>query len=306
MGSLNPFASAFFLVENGSQFQAKARLEAALRCPRWVLQGGLLVACFFRWPSNIQGDWEPFCTICWFSKKTRQIIVFFLFSGIFFSVCDVFFFSKKLADLLGAKNILPRKWTNPWSSWASWDDFCCIPLNQLGHLPLKNPWNFRRHDLWVGRRADAELRESVEGMTAQVQDFFFSRVLILGWVMSPGNPNILSEKNTRWTLYPRTLTTNIWNITIFDTFIKYIYESSSIWSLQSHWKWGWFEVNSNGFFLGFQEFCECQWCPSCFESTQIWSSEFLFFFHGSNRDFFSWEFRSWDSWWFQFLYYFHH
>ena len=31
-GFMNPFASVFFLVENGSQFQAKARLEAALRC----------------------------------------------------------------------------------------------------------------------------------------------------------------------------------------------------------------------------------------------------------------------------------
>ena len=160
---MNPFASGmlfFFGWKIGSQFQAKARLEAALRCA-----DGCKVGCF----------------------------VFFFF-GFFRSDA---FFSKNLSDLLGKKNILPRKCTNPWSSWASWDVFCCIPLNQLGHLPLKNPvelWTTWRHDLWVGRRADAELRESVEGMTAQVQDFFFSRVLILGSVMSAGNPNI---KQTR-------------------------------------------------------------------------------------------------------------
>ena len=51
-------------------------------------------------------------------------------------------------------------------------------------------------DTTFGRRADAELRESVEGMTAQVQDFFFfSWVLILGWVVSAGNIEHIIRKD---------------------------------------------------------------------------------------------------------------
>lgn len=133
----------------------------------------------------------------------------------------------------------------------------------------------------------------------------FSWVLILGWVLSAGNPNILSEKKPD---EPCTQEHSLptYEISLYSTHSLNTYESSSIWSLQSQWKWGWFEVNSNGFFFGFQEFCECQWCPSCFESTKIWSYEFLIFSNDRTETGFSWEFRSWASWWFQFLYHFHH
>ena len=56
--------------------------------------------------------------------------------------------------------------------------FLLFPLNQLGHVPLrkKTHGTVGPREPGLGRRADAELRESVEGMTAQVQDrpFFFS------------------------------------------------------------------------------------------------------------------------------------
>ena len=115
-----------------------------------------------------------------------------------FSFCFRFFrsdafFSKNLSDLLGQKKHPSSEMDQPLVFMSFMGCFLFYSFEPIGSSSAEKPMELWTTRPWVGRRADAELRESVEGMTAQVQDFFFSWVLILGWVVSAGTPNILSE-----------------------------------------------------------------------------------------------------------------
>lgn len=257
-------------------------------------QGGLLVACLIRWPSNKHGFATVLYNVLAF-EKTRHFFSGF-FEAMHFSTKNLLIFWVRKTSFLGNGPTLGLAELHGmifvvflWTNWVifRWKTHGTVDDTTFG-------WKASR--CWAARECGRHDCTSA--------GLLFSWVLILGWVLSAGNPNILSEKKPD---EPCTQEHSLptYEISLYSTHSLNTYESSSIWSLQSHWKWGWFEVNSNGFFFGFQEFCECQWCPSCFESTKIWSYEFLIFSNDRTETGFSWEFRSWASWWFQFLYYFH-